>query len=776
MIPCFFYVPVAWKGGKRFADPGNQSWMLRFTTSRSGVHQVKFILTDVKGTRISGPYSVEVAEGENRGIIRRDQDNSQYYRHSTGEPFYPLGINIGWDDLDDYKTILQNLSAKKANTFRYWQTPFAWQALEWDEDFYHPYEGLGRYSQEAASMTDSILNLCEALDMHMQLTLFQHGPFSENVNEMWETNPYNIDNGGYVNQAEEYFYNEDCIAQTKKLLRYVVARWAYSRNLFAWEFFNEVQFTGRHNYQSDLWFPGVLGWHSEMSRYLDAVDPYDHLQTTSAAEHQLVPLDTIATMDNLQYHLYEPEEQLLNEQVKLDRRFLDDLSNTSIINGEYGTDNEADTPSDMQRHTLWNGVMTGVPRYMWIWEHYLSTSWAGIFSPPAGYLEGEDLAGIDGLDRYDFTTQHPQKTFRSLGMSGDTAFYGYIYDPANGRNHSGTTVTLEGLPIARYTFVCYHSILAEIITSDTVDLIRGTHTLELPVFSKGIAFKLKYHADYNMPLANAGSDTSVAVGTPAYLSGALSSTPSGEDLTYQWTLEERPEGSQSALDDPSAMEPTITPDMVGNYRISLVVSDLSNSSEPDEAIVRGSLPPVAVAGPDTTVNVKEDYVRLNGSASYDPDGDELSFSWELLSAPQESEKLVYEEDSHEVILKTDVEGIFVMALTVSDGTIESDPDTAIVTVVGNGTWIDPGDPTGEVSIYPNPTSGQLFITIPESGGIRLIEIMDLNGRVLARAIPAHGSLEPLQINLNSSFRGSHILIVKVTGSQGTAYQKLIFQK
>ncbi len=641
VLPCFYFVPVELLDGNRTADPVHGSWMLRFSSPQEGIHQVKLILEDGTGSRSPGTCEVPVGEGPSRGIIRRDQENPQYYRHSTGEPFYPLGINIGWDSLEDYKKILKSLSDGKANTFRYWHASFNWQSLEWDENYYYNYEGLGRYNQEAAAMTDSLLTMSEALDMHMQLVIFQHGMFSENVNAMWDTNPYNIDNGGYVERAEAFFYNDDCKAQVKKLLRYIVARWAYSGNLFAWEFFNEVQFTGMHNSQSDLWFPGVVSWHSEMSRYVTSIDPYDHLQTTSAANNHLAYLDTITTMDNLQYHIYEEESKLLNEQVSLDRRFLHDLDHTSIINGEYGTDNEADTPADMQRHALWSGIMTQVPRYMWVWEHYKDAAWGRIFTPPATYLEGEDLAGNGGPEQYDFTAKHSARNLRALGISGDTAFYGYVYDPGNARDITGATITLDSLPIARYTFHCYEAILGKLIGSDTMDLIRGTHTLDLPEFSKGVAFKLKFHAGYDNPLANAGADTVVEVGTPAFLSGVLSSSPHSGELTYQWTLEEKPEGSGAGLDDATAMEPSMTPDVAGSYRISLVVNDGQHSSEPDEVTVRGSLPPVAMAGPDTTVLVTETYVRLNGSASYDPDEDELSYSWVLLSAPEASQQIVY---------------------------------------------------------------------------------------------------------------------------------------
>lgn len=774
IVPCFFYLPMDYLNENWVPDPYHQSWMLRFMTEMEGEHQVRFVLVNADGTRISKSSSVEVTSGSSPGPIREDTANRQYFRHTTGEPFYPLGINIGWNSLENYTQILNNLSDGRANTFRYWQTPFAWQALEWSEDYYYNYEGLGRYNQEAAAMSDSLLELCSAMDMYMQLAIFQHGPFSENVNEMWDTNPYNSANGGFVDRAEEFFYNESCKQQTKKLLRYLVARWSYSPNLFAWEFFNEVQFTGIHNSQTELWFPGVISWHSEMSRYIESIDPWDHLQTTSAADGQLPSFDTIQSLDNLQYHLYKEEPLLLNTQVSLDKQFLNDLENTSVINGEYGTRNEADTPFDMQRNAIWNGIMTQVPRYMWIWQHYVDPVWAGLFDMPARYLEDEDLSREEELNDYAFRVVHPHKNLSSLGLSGDRAFFGYIYDPDNGTSIASASVEIDDLPVANYNITYYHPVTGVVEHNDSIPLIKGNHIMDIPTFSKGLAFKVKYHSDYSLPLANAGRDTAVAVGNPATLSGSLSSSPDNDTLSYLWNLEEKPEGSLAGITGPSSMEIEITPDVAGIYRLSLVVNDGKGISEADEVLVRGSLPPIANAGPDSTVTITETYVRLNGSGSFDPDGDELFYSWILISAPEESEKLIYEEDAMEVILKTDAVGEFVLKLTVSDGISVSEPDTVIVTVLGDGTGLAPAISGPEFAIYPNPTSGKLLISPMGNDLIQRIEIIDLNGKILSQTDQQYTGTDAFEIDLHETVSAGQLLIIRITGNKNIEYQKVLF--
>ena len=774
VVPCFFQVPVSYQNQEWVADPAHPSWMLRLSSGRAGSIEIRLKVEDAEGTWISDPVNVQVRQGDATGRIVRDPIHPQYFRHATGEPFYPLGINIGWNSIENYTTIMSNLSAGGANVFRYWQTPFNWQGLEWSEDYYYNYEGLGRYNQEAAARSDSLLELCDSLDLYMQLCIFQHGQFSENVDNMWGSNPYNVANGGYVERAEEYFYNESCMAQTRKLLRYIVARWGYSRNLFAWEFFNEVQFTGIHNSQSAQWWPGVVDWHGEMSRYVESIDPYDHLMTTSAAVGQLASLDTIQALDNLQYHIYEDEESLLVSQVNLDRRFLGELEHTSVINGEYGTSNGADTPFDMQRNAIWNGIMTQVPRYMWIWEHYLDPEWARLFSMPARFLAGEDLASNQEPEPYTYLVTHPAKTFRTLGLKADSLFTGYLYDPDDASDISGATLTLEGLPVANYSLSWWLPESDQVIITDSIPVIEGTCTLDLPTFSKGIAFKLKYHSAYMLPLADAGNDTTVAVGSEALLTGRASTSPSGDTLAYLWHLISVPEGSQVFLEDSTSVEMVVTPDLPGNYLFSLVVSNSTYTSVADQVTVRGSLPPVAVAGNDTVVSVDEMYVRIDGAGSYDPDGDPLSYAWVLLDAPPGSERIMYEEDAHEVILLSDVPGVFMLELTVSDGSSLSEPDTVQVTVLEHGTRVAPALARSKMELYPNPSDGTVYLRTGDRE-IRQIEILDLQGRILGIIPHPSGTSGIYRLEIRRFAEDPGLLHLRITGEGFTTHLPLLIQ-
>ncbi len=300
-LPCFFYQKATYTptGDQWKKEVGDGYWMLRFSSSQVGAHQVQLQVTDAGGTVTSASYPVIIEAGNKKGYVKIDSQNKQYYRHTSGEPFYPLGINVAWNTTTNYTTIFNNLGAGKANVVRYWQVPFDRQGLEWKNGSGF-YKGLGVYSQEAAAEQDSIFRLCEANDVYLQMTIFQHGMFSETVNSNWSDNPYNSVNGGPLTKAEQYFYNADAKARTKKLLRYIAARWGYSSNLFAWELFNEVNFTGAHPNQSAQWLPGVMNWHDEMGQYIKTLDPFDHPITTSSDESHLDDMDKLNGLDIVQ--------------------------------------------------------------------------------------------------------------------------------------------------------------------------------------------------------------------------------------------------------------------------------------------------------------------------------------------------------------------------------------------------------------------------------------------------------------------------------------------
>jgi len=168
---------------------------------------------------------------------------------------------------------------------------------------------------------------------------------------------------------------------------------------------------------------------------------------------------------------------------------------------------------------------------------------------PAQYLNEEDLSMETDLQDYDVKQSHPTKALESYGLTTGTRYFGYIYDPDHETNITGTRVSITDLPLASYDISYYLPVSDQIIRQDSVVPYFASNTLELPVFSKAIAFKLKYHSAYTAPFAEAGNDTVIIVGDTARLSGELSSSTLSDTLTYLWRIAEKPDTSGFSLSD-----------------------------------------------------------------------------------------------------------------------------------------------------------------------------------------------------------------------------------
>ncbi len=182
----------------------------------------------------------------------------------------------------------------------------------------------------------------------------------------------------------------------------------------------------------------------------------------------------------------------------------------------------------------------------------------------------------------------------------------------------------------------------------------------------------------NPPLAKAGPDQTVDTGSPVQLNGSASSDPEGDPLTFAWTLS-RPAGSAATLANANTATPSFTADVDGVFTATLVVNDGNSNSAPDSVLINANTddPPVARAGPDQNVD-EGDLVNLDGSASFDPEGQPLTYAW-TLAKPGGSNASLAGASTATPSFTADIPGNYTATLIVSDGTQTSAPDTVLVT-------------------------------------------------------------------------------------------------
>jgi len=95
------------------------------------------------------------------------------------------------------------------------------------------------------------------------------------------------------------------------------------------------------------------------------------------------------------------------------------------------------------------------------------------------------------------------------------------------------------------------------------------------------------------PVANAGPDQIVAIGTTVALDGTASRDADGNALTWKWALTTKPTGSVAALSDPTAARPSFIVDKGGEYVAQLIVNDGPLDSRPATVMIKTTVTPPA---------------------------------------------------------------------------------------------------------------------------------------------------------------------------------------
>ncbi len=176
-----------------------------------------------------------------------------------------------------------------------------------------------------------------------------------------------------------------------------------------------------------------------------------------------------------------------------------------------------------------------------------------------------------------------------------------------------------------------------------------------------------------------GSPTSGAA--PLTVTFTDSSTVYDQPLSYGWDFDD------DGVIDSTVQNPTYIYDTAGTYTVSLTVTDVDGSSDTltKENYIRVNEPPVANAGPDQNVFTGE-IVTLDGSGSYDPEGETITFLWTVIGIPPGSsitDASLSDVTGAKPIFTPDVDGTYVLELTVSDGELQDSDTVSIFATTAN---------------------------------------------------------------------------------------------
>jgi hypothetical protein len=223
---------------------GGDTWRVRYTPDRLGVHRVRVATGPAGAERPAdaidlSPDSFDVFGDPQPGFVRRSGAHVQRFAFDDGTPYFPLGYNVGWGKPELFEAHHEAMRAAGIDWSRHWMAVFARLALDWNS-FGKPLPE-GHLDLEVARTWDRVVRSAEASGIRFQFVLQHHGQYSTTVNPNWGACPWAAAKGGFLKGPEEFFTHPKALEITRMKYRYIVARWGYSTAVMAWELFNEVQ-------------------------------------------------------------------------------------------------------------------------------------------------------------------------------------------------------------------------------------------------------------------------------------------------------------------------------------------------------------------------------------------------------------------------------------------------------------------------------------------------------------------------------------------------------
>ena len=247
--------------------------------------------------------------------------------------------------------------------------------------------------------------------------------------------------------------------------------------------------------------------------------------------------------------------------------------------------------------------------------------------------------------------------------------------------------------------------------------------------------------DNTAPIANAGGNLSVNVGTVVNLDGSASSDQENDPLTFQWTFISKPATSQASLTGDTTATPSFTADVEGNYVVGLIVNDGQVDSIQDQVLIEASVPngpPVLGAIGNQTVDLGTT-LNLNLSAT-DPDGNILTFSADPIPLPAGA-TLNTVTGEFEFEPNAQQAGSIPLTFIVSDG-VSTDTETITITIPAPNV----NDPTELSGRLLDANSLALGTEVPIVGGTVSIlntaqsAVSDVNGNFTITNLAGGGQI------------------------------------
>ncbi|MDH4238102.1 MAG: DUF5060 domain-containing protein [Phycisphaerae bacterium] len=354
--------------------------------------------------------------------------------------------------------------------------------LLWEANVNRPIRGV--YNQLDCFMLDKLIESAEQNGIYLMLCLITRDLYMNSLSD---------------EKSPEY---QQAINDAKKFMRYAVARWGYSTNVAAWEYFNEID-------------PGkpTDRFYAEVGEYLEQIDPYNHLRTTSTwhpsardCRHPDIDIGQLHHyMRPVEKENYKDEVTVIIEKTK----FLREHSpNKPALIGEFGLatpkwglsdDMKQDTEAVHFHNSLWASAFAGTSgtAMFWWWDQLDRQDAYSHYKPLADFLADISFAALRELK-----ADASDNQLRLLGYQANDRAYFWLFNPKAAwssivieKNQPAEikdlTISVRDLQPGSYTVEWWNTHNGSIIKKQRASLNEGTLKINVPLFNRDIACKIR---------------------------------------------------------------------------------------------------------------------------------------------------------------------------------------------------------------------------------------------------------------------------------------------
>jgi len=270
------------------------------------------------------------------------------------------------------------------------------------------------------------------------------------------------------------------------------------------------------------------------------------------------------------------------------------------------------------------------------------------------------------------------------------------------------------------------------------------------------------------PVANAGVDKTITLPVDSIrIYGSATDPDAGNTVSILWTYLDGP-ATPTIYPNALALHPIMKNLQKGVYRFILRATDNNSAVDYDtvqiSVLEANNAAPVANAGPNKTITLPVDSIRIYGSAT-DVDGTVASIKWEYIDGPS-SYEIFPNEYAYHPIMKNLEEGIYRFRFKAVDDDGAVNYDTVSITVIDPGNSLPVANAGPDKNISLPVDSIRIYGSATDADGvIAEIKWEFISGPSTPTIYPNVFAYHPIMKNLQTGIYTFRFIVVDDQGGE-----------